>query len=66
MNTLAKLIAATAALVASLAFAWIAKDRVTVRHEGDIVGVEVPNKVEIELRGSYSPVRFEHMYKQMY
>jgi hypothetical protein len=35
MNTLAKLIASIAALVASLALPWIAKDGVTVRHTGD-------------------------------
>ena len=56
MNSLAKLIAAIAALIASLALAWIAKDGVTVRHEGDL---GVPNKVELELVGSSYPLRVE-------
>jgi len=34
MNTLAKLIASIAALIASLALAWIAKDGVKVHHAG--------------------------------
>ena len=34
MNTLAKLIAAIAALITSLAFAFIAKDGVIVHHKG--------------------------------
>jgi hypothetical protein len=34
MNSLAKLIAAIAALIASLALAWIAKDGVTITHTG--------------------------------
>jgi hypothetical protein len=34
MNSLAKLIAAIVALIASLALAWIAKDGVSVRHKG--------------------------------
>ena len=35
MNTLAKLIASIAALVASFAVAWIAKDGVNVHHTGN-------------------------------
>jgi len=38
MNTLAKLIASLAALIASLALAWIAKDGLIMQHTGN------PNK----------------------
>jgi hypothetical protein len=36
MTSLAKLIASIAALIASLALAWIAREGVEIRHKGDI------------------------------
>ena len=51
MNALAKLIAAIAALIVSLTLAWIAKDGVTVRHEGHI---GVASKLELD------PIQLEH------
>ena len=56
------MIAAIAALIVSLAFVWIAKDGVTVRHKSIDIGVAgVPPKVEIELMGSSAfPVQVEH------
>jgi len=58
MNTLAKLIAAIAAMIASFAFVLIAKDGVTVRHKAIDIGV--PKKVEIELSGSTYPISVKH------
>ena len=41
MNSLANVIAAIAALIASLALAWIAKDGVTITHTGDGPGGQI-------------------------
>jgi hypothetical protein len=57
MNTLAKLIASIAALVASLALAWIAKDgvNVKVRHTGGFGAALSGN-------GGLEPIVISHSY----
>jgi hypothetical protein len=53
MNTLAKLIASIAALIASLTLAWIARDGVEIHHKGS---------VDAELSFAPMPLRITHEY----
>jgi hypothetical protein len=55
MNTPAKLIASIAALIASLALAWIAKDGVNVHHTGDL-------GLALSGNGAFEPIKISHSY----